>query len=214
MGFRACLIDVYDTAVRYDFARTHAVDMPALAGVDPGLWNAAARELLPAATDGRLTTFEAYAEIIRRAGGPVHEDQVRDLVRHDHRLLREAALLCDDTVPFLHALRRKGVRTALVSNCSDNTRSFLTELGLVEQVDAVVLSCEVGAAKPDPSIYEHALDQLGVAADAAVFVDDQPAYCAGAAALGIHAVCINRDGQRPGGGPPTIATLTELDDLF
>jgi HAD superfamily hydrolase (TIGR01509 family) len=40
-------------------------------------------------------------------------------------------------------------------------------------VDALVLSCEVRAAKPDAAIFWSALDQLGVAADAAVFVDDQ-----------------------------------------
>jgi FMN phosphatase YigB (HAD superfamily) len=60
-------------------------------------------------------------------------------------------------------------------------------------VDALVLSCEVRAAKPAAAISRSALDQPGVAADAAVFVDDQPRYCAGATALGISVVQIVRD---------------------
>jgi len=58
--------------------------------------------------------------------------------------------------------------------------------------DAVVLSCEVGCAKPDPRISRRALDQLCVTACAAAFADDQPAYCAGAAAGGMTALQIAR----------------------
>ena len=47
--------------------------------------------------------------------------------------------------------------------------------------------------KPYPEIYTTALDELGVAAVDAVFVDDQPTYCVGAEALGIRSIQIARD---------------------
>lgn len=47
--------------------------------------------------------------------------------------------------------------------------------------DALVLSCEVGAAKPSARIFERALEALGVSAGAALFVDDNPGFCAAAA---------------------------------
>jgi len=50
---------------------------------------------------------------------------------------------------------------------------LLAELGVDALADTMVLSCEVGAAKPAPEIFQCALDRLGVTADAAVFVDDQ-----------------------------------------
>ncbi len=68
---------------------------------------------------------------------------------------------------------------------------MLEELGLADLVDAVVLSCEIGCAKPSSAIYRSALDRLGVEAARAVFVDDQAAYCSAAAALGMRSVHIS-----------------------
>ncbi len=76
-------------------------------------------------------------------------------------------------------------------------------------MDELVLSCEVGAAKPDPAIFETALESLGVRAEEALFVDDQRAFCDGAAALGIHAVLIDRTGRAG-----TVASLGELAPYF
>jgi beta-phosphoglucomutase-like phosphatase (HAD superfamily) len=63
--------------------------------------------------------------------------------------------------------------------------------------DAIVLSCEVGCAKPDARIYRHALAQLGVTASGAVFIDDQPANCAAAAVMGMTALQIARGTAQP-----------------
>ena len=41
-------------------------------------------------------------------------------------------------------LRSRGVKTAIVSNCDENTRDFLVELGVAALADVLVLSCEVG----------------------------------------------------------------------
>lgn len=144
--------------------------------------------LEPAVTDGRLSLSEAYARIMRACGtepGPGLVDSVADKSRE---LLLASARLYDDVLPFLRMLRSRGVRTAIVSNCDENTRDLLVELGVAALADVLVLSCEVGAAKPAEAIFHQALDQLSVAAEAAVFVDDHPLYCAGAAALGVTAV--------------------------
>jgi putative hydrolase of the HAD superfamily len=214
MAFRACLLDVYDTVLTCDYDRMVA-EIRASAGIDGEVWRGVVGDLGPAVTDGRLSLAGMYEEIIRRSGRPVSTGIVQELVDRDYDLLRESARLFDETVPALQLLRGRGVRTAFVSNCAENTRLLLDELDLIRLVDAVVLSCEVGAAKPDPPIFEHALRQLGVPAAESVFVDDQRGYCDGAAALGIHAVRICRDrGEAPGGHEPTISSLTDLDALF
>jgi FMN phosphatase YigB (HAD superfamily) len=51
----------------------------------------------------------------------------------------------------------------------------------------------VGVAKPDPRIYQAALDALAARPEEAVFVDDQAAYCEGAEAIGIRSFLILRD---------------------
>jgi putative hydrolase of the HAD superfamily len=49
-------------------------------------------------------------------------------------------------------------------------------------------SCELLTAKPDPAIYQHTLENLGVGAQEAIFVDDIPANIAAARALGIDGI--------------------------
>jgi putative hydrolase of the HAD superfamily len=106
--------------------------------------------------------------------------------------------LYDDTVPTLTALRVNGSPIAIVSNCSRGTRETIERLGLDAAVDAVVLSCELRARKPDPRIYREALQELGAEPTDAIFVDDQTAYCDGARAVGIDTRLI----VRPGAAPP------------
>ena len=76
----------------------------------------------------------------------------------------------------------------------------MDELGLEREADAIVLSFEVGVAKPDPGIYRAALDALDAQAEEAVFVDDQVAYCRGAEALGIRSYLIRRGDADPAEG--------------
>ena len=142
---------------------------------------------------GRVTIAASLARTLPAFGIEPAPDLVADLARRDVEFSRATVRLCDDTVPFLQELRAKGVLTALVSNCADNTRAQLEYLGVIPLVDAVVLSCEVGSMKPYPEMYATALDELGVAAVDAVFVDDQPTFCVGAEAMGIRPIQIARD---------------------
>lgn len=137
---------------------------------------------------------------------------VSDLLRMDAELAREHVRLFDDTVPFLTELRSRGVLIALVSNCGDTTRRLLEELGVIPLADSVILSCEVGSAKPSPEIYFSALEDLGVAATDAVMIDDQPSFCVGAEAVGVRAIQIVRrdlDGQLPRPGFPVVRSLLD-----
>ncbi len=71
--------------------------------------------------------------------------------------------------------------------------------------------------EPAAEIFTYALDQVGVPAGQAVFVDDQPSYCAGAEALGITAVQIARaelDGRVPADGATVVRSLSDVAALF
>jgi putative hydrolase of the HAD superfamily len=183
----------------------HGRVLPALAGLPLEQWVAGVRAIGPALNVGQLTKAEGFAGILRDNGVEPDPELVRALVDKDRELLLANGRLYPDALPFLRALRSRGVKIAIVSNCSEGTRELLTGLGVDAIADTLVLSCEVGAAKPAPEIYQRALKQLGAAAETAVFVDDQPGFCAGAAALGITAAQIVRD--EPGGAAAT-ATAT------
>jgi len=80
-------------------------------------------------------------------------------------------------------------RTGLLSNASDVLPQLLGErYGLDGLFDVEVISALVGLAKPDPAIYQLALERLGTAPEATVFVDDYEPNVAAAAELGIRAI--------------------------
>jgi len=56
---------------------------------------------------------------------------------------------------------------------------------MLDLVDELVISAEVGCAKPDPRIFEIALDRVGARPGDALFIDDTPGHVAAAQALGI-----------------------------
>ena len=188
---QACLIDVYDTILKSSFVpRMESVIEPL--GIAIGDWLAEWDKMREDRDRGRLTIAASFARALPVFGIEPDPELVEDLSRRDVEYLRAYTRLCDDTVPFLTWLRSNGRLIALVSNCADTTRAQLDYLGIIPLVDAVVLSCEVGSVKPYPEMYVTALEELGLAAVDAVFIDDQPTFCVGAEAVGIRPIQIVR----------------------
>ncbi len=217
----ACLVDAYDTIVTCDFSILRN-ELSALAGISPVTWQVEYARIGPLVSDGRISKAEAFTRLLRAADREASPALVAELVRQDQELLLAHAHVYDDVIPVLSGLRDRGIKIAIVSNCTENTRPLLIKHGLDALADTLVLSCEVRSAKPAAEIFRCALDRLGVAAEAAVFVDDQPAYCAGSVAAGIRAVQIVRadlNGQSPDGqvlGPGTLLVRSpaEVEPLF
>jgi putative hydrolase of the HAD superfamily len=91
------------------------------------------------------------------------------------------AQVSHDALPVLFGLRRRGVRTAIVSNTPWGSpgrawRSELARHELLPAVDAVVFCRDVGWRKPHPTPFRRALEMIGVAAQEAAFVGDDPAW--------------------------------------
>jgi putative hydrolase of the HAD superfamily len=212
--FDACLVDAYNTIVYTDYA-PYRDELPALAGLPADVLYGEFRRLGPAVGTGRMTLAQAFAAILQAGGAEPRPGLVRALTARTRELLLTTARLYDDALPFLRELRSLGVKVAIVSNCDENTRPLLAASGVAALADALILSCEVGAEKPQAAIYQQALDRLGVPAEAALFIDDNAAFCAGAGELGISALRIVR-GQA-GGHPPgdgVVTSLTEVGAMF
>jgi putative hydrolase of the HAD superfamily len=212
--FDACLVDAYNTIVYTDYA-PYRDELPALAGLPADVLYGEFRRLGPAVGTGRMTLAQAFAAILQAGGAEPRPGLVRALTARTRELLLTTARLYDDALPFLRELRSLGVKVAIVSNCDENTRPLLAASGVAALADALILSCEVGAEKPQAAIYQQALDRLGVPAGGALFIDDNAAFCAGAEELGISALRIVR-GQA-GGHPPgdgVVTSLTEVGAMF
>ena len=106
--------------------------------------------------------------------------------------------LHDDVLPCLDALQERlpGVRFGIVTNAElPFQQSKLSALGLLERMEHIVASGEVGATKPDPRIFAHAVDLFDVPASEAVYVGDRLHTDAiGAASAGLVGVWLNRAG--------------------
>ncbi len=113
------------------------------------------------------------------------------------------AVLYDDVKPTLEELRGRGVRTAIVSNTPWGSpaglwRRELDRLGLTPLVDGEVFCRDVGWRKPDPRVFTHALNLLGVEPGDALFVGDDPRWdVEGPRALGMRALLLDRTGDNP-----------------
>jgi HAD superfamily hydrolase (TIGR01509 family) len=213
---KACLIDVYDTILKSQFVpRMESLVEPLGIAIDD--WLAEWDKMREDRDRGRLTIAGSLARTLPVFGIDPEPEVVADLSRRDAEFSRAYTRLCEDTVPFLDWLRSQGLLTALVSNCADTTRGQLEYLGITPLVDAVVLSCEVGSMKPYPEIYVTALEELGVAAVDAVFIDDQPTFCVGAEAVGIRPIQIARgeaDGYVSRWNFPVVHSLFDVQSLL
>lgn len=111
----------------------------------------------------------------------------------------------DDARPAIDELRESGLRLVCVSNWDISLTEVLDECGLGDAFDGVVTSAGTGVRKPDPAIFNAALEVAGCGADEALHVGDTVAEdIAGAGAAGIRALHLDRTG----GGD--IASLAEV----
>ncbi|KUI30547.1 haloacid dehalogenase [Mycobacterium sp. IS-1496] len=130
---------------------------------------------------------EAYLHVLRESGLADHHAE--QLYR---RVIDPASWTpYPDTADVLAALRRQGVKTAVVSNIAFDVRPAFAAIGADGDVDEFVLSFEVGVTKPAPEIFTTALTRLGVEAADAVMVGDSDEADGGARAVGCPFVLVD-----------------------
>lgn len=122
--------------------------------------------------------------------------------------------LIPDVLPALDDLAAAGLRLAVVSNWDAGLGDVLADLGVAGRFEAVVVSAVVGAGKPDPAIFAHALSALGVSPTRALHCGDHPELdCAGAQRAGVRGVLIDRSNAYPDAACPRVRSLSELRGL-
>ena len=125
-----------------------------------------------------------------------------------------SCLLFPDALQTLTALRTAGLKLGLITNGSVRMQSAkLKCLALEPAFDTVVISDVEGTSKPDPRIFHLALARLGIAAERAMFVGDNPDVdISGARSAGMKAVW--RKGAAVSSAVEADAIIEELGDLL
>jgi putative hydrolase of the HAD superfamily len=148
----------------------------------------------------QLTRLVFESDASRRASlGQATEDDVWQSVADALKLdpptrdqLRRDYFARDQIDPalmeFIRGLRSR-VRVGMITNAWPDVRRYLeNEAKIADAFDPLIISAEMGIAKPDPRIYQLALERLGIEPAAAVFVDDFEDNVAGARWVGMQAV--------------------------
>jgi putative hydrolase of the HAD superfamily len=144
-------------------------------------WRAyfAHRDGLDQGTGGVAAYWKAIAG---ETGADWDEGRVHELWAAD---FRSWLSVNPGTVDVLSDLRAGGTRLALLSNAGPDFGSYFRHGPLSDFFSAFYVSGELGLIKPEPEIFRHALDDLGISPAEAVFTDNREDNVAAAAALGI-----------------------------
>ena len=169
--------------------------------------------------DGASVSLEAWRRTLRGLG--CDDESLARRAAQIHRQLALAAHSLFDDVPEILALAAGArVPLGLVTNgASDTQREKLRALDIERCFDAIVISGEVGIAKPNPVVFEFALNRLGVGQEGVWHVGDSlAADVAGARAAGLTSVWLNRTERARVEGEPEphleIRSLSELTPLL
>jgi putative hydrolase of the HAD superfamily len=175
-----------------------------------------------AARDERWTTS---ADRSRRFWTGIYERMLLDLGLPARDGLRETLYrgftdlrnygLFDDVVPALHELGATGRTLGVVSNYEPWLEDLLAAEGVGDLLPIRAISGIEGIEKPDPRLYELALERAGVDARDAAYVGDNPEFDVDPPqALGMFAVLIDRRDRHPEHPGPRVADLRDLEPLL
>jgi epoxide hydrolase-like predicted phosphatase len=117
------------------------------------------------ASMGEIIADDHWASIVQRLKRPASElSRIRDEFF--------AGDIIDRTlVEYIRSLRGK-YKTGLISNAWSDLRDFVVREKFDDAFDKMIISSEVGVMKPEPKIFQIALEQFGMKPKEAIFVDD------------------------------------------
>jgi putative hydrolase of the HAD superfamily len=121
----------------------------------------------------------------------------------------------EDVRPSLQRFQAAGLRVVVVSNSNGKLRELLRRLDLFGYFSLIVDSFEEGVEKPDPRLFEIALDRVRGRREATLHVGDfYEIDVVGARAAGLQAALLDVAGLYPGHDCPRFASLTALADAL
>jgi putative hydrolase of the HAD superfamily len=179
--------------------RSHgvAVDAAALARAEPRAKRQLDTDRTIAATNDTSRGWLYFDLILTYAGVPLSDATAAALqdLHEYHRTANLWELVPDHVAPTLDALRRRGLTLTVVSNANGTLCRHFDRLGLAASFGCVLDSCDVQVEKPDPLIFEIALERSGARAETTIHVGDlYHVDVVGARRAGIRPVLLDEAG--------------------
>lgn len=169
---------------------------------------------------GAFQSSEADVEhICGRFGVTPDEGRVQLAVEARLDYIRHVMMPQPDAIEVLSGIREKGLKTALISDCTHEIPTVWPETPFAPLLDTTVFSCMVGMRKPDPRIYQLAIERLDVLPEQCLYVGDGGSQeLSGALKVGMRPVLIRPDAdstephlaRREEWDGPVISSLREI----
>jgi putative hydrolase of the HAD superfamily len=217
LGLRAVLFDAGNTLLFLDYARiaqgvTEALGLPLTADGLARHGPAAAQTMEQVGGTDRDRATAYLDALFRLSGVPVARlGEVRDCLAGLHRAKHLWCSVQERSREALDRLRSAGYRLGVVSNSDGKVAQALEAAGLRECFDVIIDSTLIGVEKPDPRIFQAALEALEVKPEETLYVGDlYEVDIVGARSAGLHAALMVRPGAEGREGCPTVESLEQL----
>jgi putative hydrolase of the HAD superfamily len=137
-----------------------------------------------------------------------------ELVRYMQEEYQSTNVIPSDVRPTLGYLKESGYRLALLSNRDMPCHAELSEWELDNYFELTLVAGQISAWKPDPGLFTHALDHLGVRPEKAIYVGDNYfADVIGARRAGVQPVLYDPNQVFTDADCPVIRRISELELL-
>jgi putative hydrolase of the HAD superfamily len=189
------------TAVIFDYGRVLSnsedpvakAKMIALTGLDESKLFASYWRFRHEYDLGQLNGITYWNSVAKDAGVAFTPERIQDLIETDVLMWTS---LNEEMLAWVVALQDAGFPTAILSNMGEEMLCYMRqEFGWLAHFQHHTWSCELGIGKPDPAIYVHTCERLGVAPQQTLFLDDKPENIEAAASVGLNAVLFHSIGQ-------------------
>lgn len=170
---KAVIFDMYETLITlFESPQYFGAQMASDAGIEESkfleIWSEAEADR----TMGKIT-LEELLEKILKANNRYEEVDMDSIVNKRIRSREESfEHLHKDVIPMLNALKKKGIRIGLISNCFSEEAMVIKKSILYPYFDAICLSFDEGLQKPDSAIFNRCLEKLNIQARFCLYVGD------------------------------------------
>ena len=170
---KAVIFDMYETLVTlYNSPQYFGMHMALDAGIPDEVFQRSWRPTEDDRTLGKLTLSQAVDKVLKNTGvfsKELSERIVSKRIESKEECFRH---IHPEIIPMLKALKNKGIKVGLISNCFSEEAAIIRESELFPYFDVVCMSYELGMKKPDADIYLHCLKKLGLKPYECLYVGD------------------------------------------
>ena len=140
------------------------------------------------------------------------EDLAKDMVYNTSKYV-----FYEDVKEVIPRLKNK-YKMAVVSDAWPSLENVFIDADMKKYFEIIVISTQIGTLKPDPRMYETAIERLQVNNSEAIFIDDNINNCLGAERLGIKSILMSRENfnenKEKNKTMPVVKDLYELEQML